>query len=401
MAYYVLPGIRRIEITVLNIALVRKDFSCSSGGAEGYAISLAEGLAKKDNIVHVFASNINLRNYSKKIVIHKVSLIKTPSPLKNLSFQRNTRSLLSGSKFDIVNGLSQVYPQDIYRAGDGLHIHWLKTESPNPRKRFFKFFNPRHLVILFIERNIFKPHNYLKIIANSNLCKRQISYYYRVPENRIVTIYNGVDTKIFNPSVSNDIKQKIRSELGLSRKDFVLLFSGNNFRRKGLQFCLQILSLLKNKKTRVKLIVCGRDNLRVYKTLCKTLNLSEDVIFPGYVSNMFAFYNIADMLIHPTLYEPFSNVCMEAMASYLPVITTRLNGAHEIIEDGVSGLVFDFPWEVKKMVVKIEELINNRAKLQQMAFHAGKTGLKYPLNENIDRTVAVYNEVINQKKSSL
>jgi len=57
----------------------------------------------------------------------------------------------------------------------------------------------------------------------------------------------------------------------------------------------------------------------------------------------------------------FSNVCLEAMACGLPVITTRLNGASEIIEDRVSGIVVDSPWQIDEMVTAVAAILENNA----------------------------------------
>lgn len=386
---------------MLNVALIRKDFSDAAGGAERYAVSLARGLAHAGHRIHVFAGTFSpnsLFHNDNPITYHRVPFLKTPSPVKNLSFQRNTRRLVSGLSFDIINGLSQVFPQDVYRAGDGLHIHWMRTRSPGSVSGQLQRFNPRHAVILYVEKQIFKPGNYLKIIANSTLCKDQICSYYKVPEDSISVIYNGVDCRIFFPAPSEKEKQQMRSRWGVGSADTVFLFAGNNFSRKGLQRTLLLLSAVKKTTPRVKLIICGRDNVRRFTPLLHRLGISDDVFFCGYTENIAAVYRSCDLLIHPSLYEPFSNVCLEAMACGLPVITTKTNGAHEIIRHGVSGLVFDPAADIANIACAVQELIQNRETLKEMAWHAAKTAETYSLSENIRKTLDVYHEVITLKK---
>jgi UDP-glucose:(heptosyl)LPS alpha-1,3-glucosyltransferase len=67
----------------------------------------------------------------------------------------------------------------------------------------------------------------------------------------------------------------------------------------------------------------------------------DPVQFLGEVANLVPVYAAADIFILPTIYDPFSNACLEALASGLPVITTRCNGFSEIIEDGVQGSIVD------------------------------------------------------------
>ncbi|HEX9281393.1 MAG TPA: glycosyltransferase family 4 protein, partial [Candidatus Udaeobacter sp.] len=79
----------------------------------------------------------------------------------------------------------------------------------------------------------------------------------------------------------------------------------------------------------------------------KTMRLrfwrEDPVQFLGEVEDLVPVYAAADIFILPTIYDPFSNACLEALASGLPIITTRSNGFSEIIEDGVHGSIVDNP----------------------------------------------------------
>src|SRR5213075_1763942 len=108
---------------------------------------------------------------------------------------------------------------------------------------------------------------------------------------------------------------------------------------KGLLFAIQAMALCKNKKLR--LLVAGRGNERLYKTARLRFWLEEPVRFLGEVAEVVRLYSAADIFILPTIYDPFSNACLEALACGLPVITTRSNGFSEIIENGVHGSIVD------------------------------------------------------------
>ncbi|MDY6861460.1 MAG: glycosyltransferase family 4 protein, partial [Thermodesulfobacteriota bacterium] len=134
----------------MKIALIRKDYLHSGGGAERYVYNLSHEFAKNGQEVHIFANRWE-DPQEQSIKIHPVPLIKINSPIKNLSFAFNLRKELSVKNFDIVHSFSHVYPSDIYRMGDGIHRIWLKIETPSTYLRFFKYINPRHLAILFLE----------------------------------------------------------------------------------------------------------------------------------------------------------------------------------------------------------------------------------------------------------
>jgi UDP-glucose:(heptosyl)LPS alpha-1,3-glucosyltransferase len=101
------------------------------------------------------------------------------------------------------------------------------------------------------------------------------------------------------------------------------------------------MALCKNPKMR--LLVAGRGEARRYKTTRLRFWREDPVQFLGDIADLLPVYAAADIFILPTIYDPFSNACLEAMASGLPVITTRSNGFSEILEDSVHGSVVDNP----------------------------------------------------------
>jgi len=381
----------------MKIALVRKEFNELHGGAERYAVNLANGLADFGHDVHIFCGRSEIKENS-NITVHKVPYFKTPSPLKNLSFSRNSAKLILQESFDIVNGLAQIFPQDIYRVGDPLHINCMQAFSPIPRKRMIKYLNPRHLALLYIERNIFKNVNYKRIVANSRMSKAQVAHYYNVPEEKITVIHNGVDLNKFNIDEKQDLRRSIRKNLGIKKDETVLLFAGNDFKRKGLQFAMQCAANLIKKGLKVKLLIAGRQKAGPYLRLVRKNGYADNIIFLGHVEKIVSVFCASDMFILPTFYDPFSNVCLEAMACGLPVITTRLNGASEIIEDRDTGIVVDSPWHLEDMIAAAASVIeNNSSGLKEMSEKAVLAARQNPVEKNIQETEKVYQEVMKEK----
>src|SRR5207249_1340349 len=85
----------------------------------------------------------------------------------------------------------------------------------------------------------------------------------------------------------------------------------------------------------MRLLVAGRGSERSYK--------SKRVQFLGELADIVRIYSTADIFILPTIYDPFSNACLEALACGLPVITTRFNGFSQIIENGINVSIIDDP----------------------------------------------------------
>jgi UDP-glucose:(heptosyl)LPS alpha-1,3-glucosyltransferase len=164
-----------------------------------------------------------------------------------------------------------------------------------------------------------------------------------------------VDIERFHPR-NKRYREEIRSHYGLSSENLLLLFVSHNFRLKGLRYLIRALSLVTAKKSNVKLLVVGRDRAEPYRRLAKKMGCADKVFFTGGVSNLERYYASADMLVHPTFYDPCSLVVLEALASGLPVITSRYNGAGGIISEGREGFVVKDPRDIHVLAEKILSL---------------------------------------------
>src|SRR5207244_10475635 len=126
------------------------------------------------------------------------------------------------------------------------------------------------------------------------------------------------------------------AQLRIGVDEIGVLFLGSGWERKGLRFAVAAIE-----KQRMRLLVAGRGNTRKYR--------SSRVTFLGEIENVRLPLAAADIFILPTIYDPFSNASLEAMAAGLPVITTRANGCSEIIELKVHGSVVDRPDDVNAL----------------------------------------------------
>jgi UDP-glucose:(heptosyl)LPS alpha-1,3-glucosyltransferase len=230
------------------------------------------------------------------------------------------------------------------------------------------------------------------------MSKAQVAHYYNVPEEKITVVHNGVDLNKFNPDEKQGIRKSIRKNLGIKNDETVLLFAGNDFRRKGLQFAMQCAANLIKKGLKVKLLIAGRQKAGPYLRLVRKNGYADNILFLGHVEKIESVFCASDMFILPTFYDPFSNVCLEAMACGLPVMTTRLNGAAEIIEDRVSGLLVDSPGHFEEMITAASSVIENNASgLKEMSEKAVLAARQNPVEKNIQETEKVYLEVMKEK----
>jgi UDP-glucose:(heptosyl)LPS alpha-1,3-glucosyltransferase len=169
------------------------------------------------------------------------------------------------------------------------------------------------------------------------MVQNEIVDFYRYPADKIDIVPNGVPVAEFREAIAK--REQGRAELELAPDEIAVLFAGSGWERKGLSFAIKAVEACNGPKMR--LLVAGRGNRRRYK--------SARAQFLGEVVDLARLNAAADIFLLPTIYDPFSNACLEALASGIPVITTRTNGFSEIIEDGVHGSIIDLANDIEEL----------------------------------------------------
>jgi UDP-glucose:(heptosyl)LPS alpha-1,3-glucosyltransferase len=318
----------------LRIALVRRGYS-RSGGAEAYLKRLAEGIVKAGHEVHLVATNEWPEDQWPNASIKRLRATSV------IGFAEELEQIRPQLQCDVLFSLERVWSCDVYRAGDGVHRAWLarRRKFEVPLKQFVRAASRKHRDLLQLEESLFEKRKAGRVIVASQMVASEIIDLYRYPADKIDLVRNGVPLDDFR--FDAELREKSRVELNLKQDEIALLFAGSGWERKGLLFAIEAVALCKNRKMR--LLVAGRGDARLYKTTRLRFWREDPVQFLGEVANLVPVYAAADIFILPTIYDPFSNACLEALASGLPVITTRSNGFSEIIDDGVHGSIVDNP----------------------------------------------------------
>jgi UDP-glucose:(heptosyl)LPS alpha-1,3-glucosyltransferase len=380
----------------MKIALVIYHYSDSKGGVERYVSDLSKSLIRLGHEVHVFCHAIDVP-VPKEIIFHQVPVSgKFYSPLKLTSFAENSARLLKEEKFDVVQGFGRTYCQDILRFGSGVHWEYLKQRHPsmaNPIGRFLQLINPHNRAIMRLEKKSLTAGNYKKVICISNLVKREIMKYYRVPEYDIRVIYNGIDPERFTPDNRAKYRDSIRKELNINDKDIMALFVGSGFERKGLQYAIEGIARV-DKEIPIKLVVIGNGATGKYKFLADIKGIGDKIIFAGTKSNIEQYYAASDIFIFPSLYDAFGTAVLEAMASGLPSLVSNKSGASEVITHGTDSFVIS-PNNTEEIAKHLADL-SNTVRRENIGKAARQTALKYAFINNLNSTLYVYKEVIGK-----
>lgn len=383
----------------MKIAIVIKDYTLERGGLERYGVQLSRFLAREGCDVHLLANRCTVE-LEESITWHPISMWKKPAWLKVISFARSIRRYLQTHSFDIVYSLSLTYPTDAFRIGDLLFCHWWIVRFPNPILRLgYSLIRHVYWANTYLEKQIMAEDSPTVIIANSHLGREQAQSYYGVRSERLHVIHNGVDLERFNAKKSRARRDEIRSQWNIPSAASLLLFVANDWQRKGLITVLQAMGEMKRVNNPPHLLVAGKGKPSKYQTCIRDCSLQNRVHFAGRASNIEACYGAADLFVFPTLYDPFANVCLEAMACGLPVITTRENGFSELIEPGRNGFILKDCADFRQLARWLE-LGENPAFWKTMGLRAEETAQDHSYQRTAKETLAVFEEIHRRKIQS-
>lgn len=354
----------------MRLALIRRQFSVT-GGAELYVQRLLAALTAAGHETHLFAEKWQEQAAGVQFHAVNVDASRTERPLR---FAEVVNGMLQQEKkFDCVFSLERTLKQDVYRAGDGLHRVWLERRKQFAPwwKRLIVGFGAFHRNMMLLEARTLDPANTKHIIVNSEMVREEITHHFPAfPQERIHLVRNGVDVKRFQ----NVDRKAARKRFGLKDDDFALVFVGSGWERKGLPWLLQFMAARSDDPS-LKLLVVTRDRMRG--------KVPPNVILTGPLNDVESAYAAADVLTFLPIYEPCSNVVTEALATGIPAITTRFNGASELIDSGINGHVLDDPRDFSTLSLCVNHW---RAR-----GNAGPVQTQQPLDleTNVRRTIQV------------
>ena len=346
---------------------------------------LIDGLRMAGHEVHIIAAAWDA-GASSGVTLHRVPAVTIFSWLRALTFALNCRWLLARERFDLVFSLERTLRQDIYRAGDGCHRRWLvqKKLGKGAFSSWATSLNPLHWTYLYLERRLFTDPALGGVIANSLFVKQDVVTMYGVPPEKVHVVRNGLEPLAFDHTRRDECRQQLASEFGLS-KELRLLYVGSGFERKGVPALVRAVAHL---SIPFRLFVVGKGDIARYRRMADRLGVGDRIVFTGPVRDVSRFYLGCDVFVFPTVYDPFSNATLEAMAAGLPVVTTPFNGVSELIQDGRNGYVVADPLDDRAIAMTIERLapLDSRLSIADASF---RTACEFTMDRNIRETLDV------------
>ena len=374
----------------MRIAVVRRRW-VADGGGERFAAALTGALVGRGHDVTIVSADWTSSAGPLRYV--RVPAIRGRGELLSLlSFTFGAARQLRAGAYDVVQSHEKLLWQDVYRAGDGCHREWLRQRGRHNRSWRARLapWTPYHRAVLALERHALGRRRYRKIVANSERGRADLHRHYAVPPSDVEVVYNGVDLARFAPARGTADRDALRARLEIPSDVPLLLFVGSGFERKGLAFLLRALRIAPDG---VWLLVVGHDvHAERYRALAERLGVARHVRFAGALGEPERAYAAADAFVLPTVYEPFSNACLEALASGLPVITTRANGVSEILTGGLCDLLVEEPGDDAALASRIGA-VRQRDRREALGREARRVAEQRPLARAIDEYVAVYGQL--------
>ncbi|RCW83289.1 UDP-glucose:(heptosyl)LPS alpha-1,3-glucosyltransferase [Halanaerobium sp. DL-01] len=379
----------------MKIALVHKKYT-THGGTERYMVGLSKYLIRKGHEVHVFTAKIDSETKKDNIIFHRIPGWGKHIGIDKYIFAKNAFQSVKKYDFDIVQTFSRVGFGDVIRIGGGCHKIFLDKYLRSIDSTMYKLkkkieykLSLNDYFTRYFEKKDFQKGNYKKIVAVSQMVKEEIVDNYDIPEEDIIVNHNGVNIDKFHPDNKKKYSEIIRKKYGISPRDYLILFLGTGFQRKGLKYVIEALKGL----GKGKLMVVGKGKIDRFKKMAEDFSISDRIVFTGPVREVEKYYASADIFVFPSIYDPCANVTLEAMASGLPTITTKSNGASGVIKHGENGYILDSPDDIINIKNYISNL-DNTALREKMAEKARKSMLNNSKKDNYEKMITIYKSII-------
>jgi UDP-glucose:(heptosyl)LPS alpha-1,3-glucosyltransferase len=306
----------------MKLAIVRQKYT-PFGGAERFVERALAALKARGVDVSIVARE--WQGDAGGVTAVRVDPFYLGRTWRDAGFARGVQRLIGERRFDLVQSHERIPGCDIYRAGDGVHATWLELRN-KPLDRFA----PWHRYTLAAEAQMFRHPELRAVICNSRMVRDDIARRFDVADAKLQVIYSGVDLDAFHPRLREEQGLGLREKTGVDAATPVLLFVGSGYERKGLPTLLNALARMQRSDAR--LWVVGRDKQEMLmRKLAQTLGVDDRVMFLGPQADVRPFYGAADLFALPTLYDPFPNAALEALACGLPLVTTTTCGAAELV----------------------------------------------------------------------
>lgn len=347
----------------MRVAIVHTSVDASRGGAETSIIEMAAALAAVGHEITIVTRGTGgTADRTGHPALIGLPTRGTGRTTQLFNFLDDARTYCNAARFDIVHAVVPLAGCDVYQPRGGTYaatqranLDLLGTPFARRIKSMLAPLNRKQWRLRLAETRMLAI-NPPFVAAVSNMARDQISQLLPdFPTEKLSTIFNACSPErvaIRTPDATN----AARRALDIPAEWEVILFVAHNFQLKGLRELLQALAPEHSPATRRLLVVAGRDRVEPYARLANRLRLSNHVRFIGSTTDVSRLYAAADVLAHPSWYDPCSRVVLEAVCHGIPVVTTERNGAVEALSND-SGFSVKSPADIRGLAAALTKAL--------------------------------------------
>lgn len=399
----------------MNIAFCYESLLPARGGCETYIADLARRLVFDRHEVHIYARRWDAQSLPAEIRFHTIPTAWAPRFLKPWLFGRQCLLAMGQGGHDVTIGFDKTWGQDILYPQGGLHIasaeHNLRKHSSAGARalaRVVKWLDIAHWSFSLLERRQYLSQQPPIIVVNSDMVRDHFMRFYNVAPGQLHVIRSSIDPERFLDQDRPASRLRRREEWGVAPGDVVGLFAAMNYRLKGLEPLLYAMQRMlarpefRDNKPPMRLAIVGNPKSQPYQRLAQRLGLSDVVRFVGYCGDMRNAYFAADFLVHPTFYDPCSLVVLEGLACGLPIITTRFNGASELLHTAPphqEGYVVDDPQDHQHLSWCLAQMLDP-SRRTSLAQAARRTAAQWTFDLHYRQLMQVLTQAAQRKQAA-
>ena len=375
----------------MKIGLVIEQFDPMRGGAEHWTWQFARSLVRRGHEVHVVAFGFHDAIANDDVITHQLAM-----PESRLDRAAAIAAALPALNFDIVHDMGVGWSADIIQPHAGsTKALWEHNLMRIPKWRQIRFWREkRYRELEEIERRQHANQNAL-IVAVSRMLAGNFETFDHLPPERIRVIYNGVDIERFTPAQRDTHRAATRRELGIG-DEVLFLMLAHNLLLKNAEATIRAAAKLAAGGSRLRVVISGGKKPQRFIKLAQKLKIPHVVTFLGLVDAV-PYYAAADVFVHPTWYDPCSLVTLEASSCGLPVITTRFNGASELMTDSKEGFVLEHPDDIASLASRMHDLLQSKQR-EKMGAAGRAFAMQHTFEEQTTKFLELYHEIVSTRE---
>jgi UDP-glucose:(heptosyl)LPS alpha-1,3-glucosyltransferase len=389
----------------MNIAFCYENVLPARGGCETYIADLARRLVADGHEVHLYAGRWDAGALPPELLYHRLAVPGGPRFLRPWRFGAACERALRGAAHDVTLGFDKTWGQDVLYPQGGLHAasaehNVRKHPGPLARRlaRVVKALDLAHWSFTLLERKQYLGKRRPLIVVNSRMVMQHFGRHLGIPAADLRIVRSAIDPERFVEHDRPKRRAEGRERWGIQPQETVALFAAMNYRLKGLEPLLHAVGLLPPEAP-FRLVVVGGPKTGPWERSAHKIGVARRVVFAGHCADMRDAYFAADFLVHPTFYDPCSLVVLEALACGLPVVTTRFNGAGELLSPPREGYVVSNPHDHGRLAWSMAQLLDP-ARRSACAQAARRTAAAWTFEQHYRQLMQVFAEAAERKRAA-